>query len=56
MLLPTGRFIAGDPTPRTESTEVHWVEPSQLTNLTMDRSMRRHVDHHLSRTTIPYFD
>jgi hypothetical protein len=51
-ILPTGRYIAG-PTPSSESKEVHWVEPSQLTDLTRDPSMRRRINHYLDRPTTP---
>jgi len=55
-ILLTGRRTGGQPTPSSESTEVHWVEPSQLPDLAMDRSMRRRLDHYLARPSSPYFD
>lgn len=55
-ILVTGRFVAGEPRPSSESTEVHWIEPTRLADLTMDRSMRRRVDHYLERPSTPYFD
>lgn len=55
-ILLTGRRTGGKPAPSNESTEVHWVAPSQLADLTIDRSMRRRVDHYLARPTSPYFD
>jgi 8-oxo-dGTP pyrophosphatase MutT (NUDIX family) len=39
-ILLTGRPLGGEPTPSDESTEVHWVSPSAVLGLTMDRSMR----------------
>ena len=55
-ILLTGRFIGGEPTPSSESTEVHWIETTRLADLKMDRSMRRRVDHYLERPSTPYFD
>jgi 8-oxo-dGTP pyrophosphatase MutT (NUDIX family) len=55
-ILLTGRRTGGQPTPSSESTEVHWVGPSQLADLAMDRSMRRRLDHYLARPSSPYFD
>jgi 8-oxo-dGTP pyrophosphatase MutT (NUDIX family) len=55
-ILLAGRFIAGEPTPSSESTEVRWVDPAELTKLTMDRSMKRRIDHYLERPLSPYFD
>jgi 8-oxo-dGTP pyrophosphatase MutT (NUDIX family) len=52
----TGRFLAGDPTPSSESKEVHWVEPARLAELAMHRSMRRRIDDYLTRQSTPYFD
>lgn len=55
-ILLTGRFTSGNPTPSSESKEVHWVEPARLTDLKMDRSRRRRLDHYQSRPTTSYFD
>lgn len=55
-ILLTGRFITGAPTPSSESSEVHWVQPAQLAGLQMDRSMKRRIDHYLARPATPYFD
>ncbi|HET6292224.1 MAG TPA: NUDIX domain-containing protein [Kribbella sp.] len=55
-ILLTGRWVGGRPTPSSESTEVHWVGASKLADLTMDRSMRRRLDHYLTRPSSPYFD
>lgn len=55
-ILLTGRFLAGEPTPSSESTEVHWIEPARLADLDMDRSMRRRIEHYLARPSTPYFD
>jgi 8-oxo-dGTP pyrophosphatase MutT (NUDIX family) len=55
-ILLTGRLVGGEPTPSSESTEVHWVKPNRLADLKMDRSMRRRIDHYLERPSTPYFD
>lgn len=55
-ILLSGRFVGGKPTPSSESTEVHWIEPAQLANLQMDRSMKRRIDHYLTHPSSPYFD
>lgn len=55
-ILLTGRRLAGEPTPSSESTEVHWVEPAALADRAMHRSMRRRIDHYLQRLSTPYFD
>jgi ADP-ribose pyrophosphatase YjhB (NUDIX family) len=55
-ILLTGRYIEGDPTSSSESTEVLWVPTSRLASLTMDRSMRRRIDLYLAGANSPYFD
>jgi 8-oxo-dGTP pyrophosphatase MutT (NUDIX family) len=55
-ILLTGRYISGQPTPSNESSKVHWVAVPKLGELTMDRSMRRRMDHYLAHPTSPYFD
>jgi ADP-ribose pyrophosphatase YjhB (NUDIX family) len=50
----TARPIGGEPTPSSESREVHWVDPDQVTSLTMDRSMRMRIDHYLTGNEKPH--
>ena len=44
----TARPVGGEPTPSSESREVHWVPEDRLAALTMDRSMRMRIDHYLA--------
>jgi 8-oxo-dGTP pyrophosphatase MutT (NUDIX family) len=37
-----------------ESTEVAWVDPADIPNLEVDRSMRRRIEHGLEDRTVPY--
>jgi 8-oxo-dGTP pyrophosphatase MutT (NUDIX family) len=39
-ILLIGHAIGGEPTPSSETSEVHWIEPARLSELPMDRSMR----------------
>lgn len=55
-ILLSGRYVDGNPTPSDESTEVKWLAVSQLSDVHMDRSMRRRIDHYLERRPTPYFD
>lgn len=50
----TARYLSGEPTPSSESREVHWVAPAEVEELTMDRSMRLRIGHYLERRTEPY--
>ena len=47
----TARAVGGEPTPSNESTEVHWVAPERIADLTMDRSMRMRIEHYLALTS-----
>lgn len=47
---PTG----GEPTPSSESSEVHWVEPDAVGGLQMDRSMRMRIEHYLRGDGAPH--
>jgi ADP-ribose pyrophosphatase YjhB (NUDIX family) len=47
---PTG----GHPTPSDESREVHWVRPSALDGLRIDRSMRRRINDYLEDRSGPF--
>jgi len=49
----TGRPIGGHPTPSDESREVHWIAPSAITDLDMDRSMRVRINHFLEHKGVP---
>jgi ADP-ribose pyrophosphatase YjhB (NUDIX family) len=44
----TARAVGGEPTPSSESTEVHWVARDRVAELTMDRSMRMRIEHYLA--------
>jgi ADP-ribose pyrophosphatase YjhB (NUDIX family) len=48
------RPIAGEPTPSSETSEVHWVEPSAIDGLQMDRSMRLRITDYLSGDGTPH--
>lgn len=43
----TARPTGGEPTPSSESSEVHWVEPDAVASLQMHRSMRMRIEHYL---------
>lgn len=49
----TGRPLSGQPTPSSESSEVHWVPVSEVRDYTMDRSMRIRVNDYLDRKESP---
>lgn len=49
----TARPLSGQPTPSSESSEVHWVPASELSGYTMDRSMRIRINDFLSRSESP---
>lgn len=50
----TARPVVGEPTPSSESSEVHWVAPDAVPQLTMDPSMRMRIDHYLSGERAPH--
>lgn len=50
----TARPIGGQPTPSSESREVHWITTDALASLAMDRSMRMRIEHYLAGTEQPY--
>ncbi|GAA3381592.1 NUDIX hydrolase [Cryptosporangium minutisporangium] len=50
----TARCVGGQPTPSSESREVHWVKPGDVDGLTMDRSMRLRIGHYLEQRPTPY--
>jgi ADP-ribose pyrophosphatase YjhB (NUDIX family) len=49
----TGRPLSGQPTPSSESSEVRWVPVSEVSGLTMDRSMRIRINDYLDRKESP---
>ena len=50
----TARPVAGKPTPSSESSEVHWVEPDAIDGLTMHSSMRMRLAHYLRGDGTPH--
>lgn len=50
----TARPIAGEPTPSSESSEVHWVEPEKINDLKIDRSMRIRIMDYLKGDGTPH--
>jgi ADP-ribose pyrophosphatase YjhB (NUDIX family) len=50
----TARPVGGEPRPSSESREVQWVDPDTIGDLTMDRSMRMRIEHHLAGRAAPY--
>jgi ADP-ribose pyrophosphatase YjhB (NUDIX family) len=50
----TARPIAGKPTPSSESSEVHWVEPDEIDDLKMHRSMRSRIADYLKGDGTPH--
>lgn len=50
----TARPVSGEPTPSSESSEVHWVEPDKVDGLQMDRSMRLRISHYLKGDGTPH--
>jgi ADP-ribose pyrophosphatase YjhB (NUDIX family) len=50
----TARAVGGQTTTSSETTEVRWVPPAELTGFQMDRSMRLRVQHSIERRADPY--
>jgi hypothetical protein len=50
----TARPLGGQPTPSSESSEVHWVPEAELPGHTMDRSMRIRINDFLTRNQSPH--
>jgi len=50
----TARATGGEPTTSNESSEVRWIEPDQLEELPMDRSMRLRISHYLAADGQPH--
>lgn len=53
-IVVTARPVSGSPTPSSESSEVHWIDPDALDGLQMDRSMRMRIAQHLKGDGTPY--
>ncbi|GAA1616670.1 NUDIX hydrolase [Actinoplanes couchii] len=45
----TARPVGGEPTPSEETTEVRWASEGECRSLPMDPSMRRRIEHFLTR-------
>ena len=50
----TARPVGGAPTPSSESSEVVWINPTEVTNLQMHPTMRQRINHFLEARTQPY--
>lgn len=50
----TARRISGEPMTSSESSEVHWVDRSTVTNLQMDRSMKLRIEDYLTGDGTPH--
>lgn len=55
-ILLRARATGGEPTPSSESTQVHWVARDRLADLKMHRSMRQRITRYLSPDSALYFD
>ena len=49
----TARPVSGEPTPSSETSEVHWMSPDALDGLQMDRSMRMRITDHFKGDGTP---
>ena len=49
----TARPLSGQPTPSSESSEVRWVPVSDVSEYTMDQSMRIRINDYLSHKKTP---
>jgi ADP-ribose pyrophosphatase YjhB (NUDIX family) len=50
----TARPTGGQPTPSDESREVHWIKPTKINKLRMDRSMAIRIGRFLESPSDPY--
>jgi ADP-ribose pyrophosphatase YjhB (NUDIX family) len=50
----TARATGGEPTPSSESSDVRWVPPDEISNYGMHPSMRLRVEHFLESRDTPY--
>ncbi|WP_405094029.1 NUDIX domain-containing protein [Micromonospora sp. NBC_01392] len=48
------RYVSGQPAPSDESSEVRWLAPGELSDLTIHPSMRLRIDHGLEDRQQPY--
>ncbi len=48
------RYLAGEPTPSSESSEVRWVSQQELDELPIHPSMRLRIDHGYEQRSEPY--
>ncbi|WP_229405217.1 NUDIX hydrolase [Micromonospora sp. NBRC 110038] len=48
------RYLGGEPTPSTESAEVHWVGRDRLDDLPIHPSMRLRINHGYEHRLTPY--
>lgn len=53
-IVMTARVIGGQPTPSSESLEVRWISPAEVSACQMDRSMRLRIGHFLEGREGPY--
>lgn len=53
-IVMTARVIGGQPTPSSESLEVRWMSPAEVSAYQMDRSMRLRIGHFLEGRERPY--
>lgn len=50
----TARPVSGEPTPSSESREVHWIPRAELDQYQIDRSMKLRISHHVEGRTAPH--
>jgi ADP-ribose pyrophosphatase YjhB (NUDIX family) len=50
----SARYVGGAPTPSSESSDVRWMNRSELATLSIHPSMRLRIDHGYERRTTPY--
>lgn len=48
------RYLSGQPTPSSESSEVRWVSQEELDSLPIHPSMRLRIDHGYAHSAEPY--
>lgn len=53
-IVMTAQAIGGQPTPSSESLEVRWVGPDDISDYPMDRSMRLRIGHFLEGRAQPH--
>ena len=50
----TGEYVSGEPTPSSESSEVHWLDRDVVLERQMDRSMRLRIGDYLNGDGTPH--